>query len=129
MFIRLNYLLLVLYCGFIFWLSDQHKLPTPDWFSFEDKMHHLLAYFLMGVLFWRAFLHRQLRTLSLFLLTVGFCTLYGLSDEFHQSFVEGRTSSALDLLADFLGGLLAGGLGYWYSGTNSKVGRLVFGGN
>ncbi|MGH8657315.1 MAG: VanZ family protein [Gammaproteobacteria bacterium] len=32
--------------------------------------------------------------------------LYGISDEFHQSFVPGRQPSWYDVLADGLGGLL-----------------------
>lgn len=33
-------------------------------------------------------------------------TLYGGTDEFHQSFVDGRSSDLLDLLADFVGASL-----------------------
>jgi VanZ family protein len=32
--------------------------------------------------------------------------IYALSDEFHQSFVIGRTSSGFDVAADVLGGLM-----------------------
>jgi VanZ family protein len=40
--------------------------------------------------------------LSSFLLTI----LYGVTDEFHQSFVPGRHASLLDLVADSFGALL-----------------------
>lgn len=33
--------------------------------------------------------------------------LYGASDEFHQMFVDGRTSSIMDLVADITGLILA----------------------
>ena len=33
---------------------------------------------------------------------------YGCTDEYHQSFVEGRDCSALDLVADLTGGLIGG---------------------
>ncbi len=36
-----------------------------------------------------------------------FATLYGLADEFHQSFVPGRSASALDVLWDGMGALAA----------------------
>lgn len=32
-----------------------------------------------------------------------YCTAYGIVDELHQSFVPGRTSSVLDVLADVVG--------------------------
>lgn len=39
--------------------------------------------------------------------TVIFCTLYGISDEFHQTLVEGREATGFDLIADVLGGIVA----------------------
>jgi len=39
-------------------------------------------------------------------LIVIFSTLYGMSDEWHQSFVPGRDASAWDVLADTLGALI-----------------------
>jgi VanZ family protein len=42
-------------------------------------------------------------------LIVGVLALaYGCTDEYHQSFVEGRDCSALDLVADLTGGLTGG---------------------
>ena len=42
-------------------------------------------------------------------LVVGVLALvYGCTDEYHQSFVEGRDSSVLDLVADLTGGLIGG---------------------
>ena len=38
----------------------------------------------------------------------GLALAYGCTDEFHQSFVEGRDSSVLDLVADLTGGLIGG---------------------
>ena len=102
-----DFLALVLYCGFIFWLSAQSKLPSPDIFENEDKLHHFLAYFVMGILAWRFFFILNLRREYVFLATFSFCSLYGLSDEWHQSFVIGRNSSVLDWLADSTGGMLA----------------------
>jgi VanZ family protein len=34
--------------------------------------------------------------------------LFGFSDEYHQSFVAGRSSEFLDLVADGVGGLVVG---------------------
>lgn len=75
-------------------------------FAAEDKLIHALAYALMGLLAWMTFSHQQ-RTLAIvFCMSVVFCSLYGLSDEWHQSFVPGREASFGDWLADTLGATL-----------------------
>lgn len=98
---------IVAYCGLIFWLSDQEKLPVPAVFDFQDKLLHFTAYFVMGCLSWRAFRHLRLKGQQLAFVSLLFCVLYGLSDEWHQSFVPGRKSSGLDWLADSLGAAAA----------------------
>ncbi|MDO9423352.1 MAG: VanZ family protein [Methylobacter sp.] len=103
----LNFTLLLLYCLFIYWLSDQSSLPTPKLFTFEDKILHAGAYFIMGVLAWRSFNHLLNRPIVLALLSVTFCSLYGISDEWHQSFVVGRFSDVADWIADTSGAGLA----------------------
>ncbi|MBR6125289.1 VanZ family protein, partial [Candidatus Saccharibacteria bacterium] len=42
------------------------------------------------------------------LIVGGLALAYGCTDEYHQSFVEGRDCSALDLVADLTGGLIGG---------------------
>ena len=104
---QLNFLGLFLYCLLIYWLSDQPVLPMPMVFSFQDKIQHLIAYFIMAVLAWRSFqiMVGSIRILAV--VSVVFCSLYGVSDEWHQSFVPGRDVSALDWIADTLGAILA----------------------
>lgn len=99
----LDVLALFAYCGFIFWLSDQERLPMPTVVDFQDKFLHFGAYFVMAVFSWRALRHSGINKLNLALLSLLFCSLYGVSDEWHQSFVPGRTASTLDWLADSLG--------------------------
>ena len=77
---QLDFLALILYCLFIFWLSDQSTLPTPDLFENEDKLHHFLAYYVMGVFAWRAFSHWPYRRELVFLASFCFCSLYGASE-------------------------------------------------
>lgn len=95
------------YCGLIYWLSDQPRLPAPDLFGNEDKLIHAAAFALMAWLFWQGW--RRLLAghfLLLALLAVLFCTLFGLTDEWHQSFVPGRDASIYDWLADTVGAIL-----------------------
>ena len=79
----------------------------PMLFSAEDKLIHAAAYALMGLLAWMTFFREQRPPMTAFIVSVLFCSLYGLSDEWHQSFVPGRDASAGDWLADTLGGFLA----------------------
>ena len=57
----------------------------------------------------------QATTSTLILLVSLSGSLYGLSDEFHQSFVPGRSSDSLDLLADSLGAFCGGLFALWVS--------------
>ncbi|MDD1627404.1 MAG: VanZ family protein [Methylococcaceae bacterium] len=103
----LDFTLLLFYCLFIYWLSDQPSLPTPMWFENQDKLYHAGAYSIMGLLAWRGFKHLVSSPIILALLSIAFCSLYGLSDEWHQSFVVGRESDTADWVADTIGAALA----------------------
>jgi len=98
------------YCGFIYWLSAKETLPMPMLFIFQDKLVHAGAYFVMGIFSWRAFRHRRLKSLNLVLICFIFCSVYGMSDEWHQYYVPGRSSSIWDWLADSVGAAMALGL-------------------
>jgi VanZ family protein len=99
----LDFMLLLFYCLFIYWLSDQPTLSVPQVFSSQDKMLHFGAYFIMGILTWRSFKIINNKPIILALLSITFCSLYGVSDEWHQSFIEGRCSEVADWLADTSG--------------------------
>jgi VanZ family protein len=108
----LDALVLLGYCGLIYWLSDQSSLPVPDLFSWQDKLEHFGAYLVMSVLAWRCFSHYAVNFVILALVSFAFCSLHGGLDEWHQSFVAGRVSDVTDWLADTLGAML--GVFLWY---------------
>ncbi len=105
----LDFTLLIFYCLFIYWLSDQSSLDHPFDFGFvaQDKLYHAGAYSIMGLLAWRSFKHGFSSPIILALLSIAFCSLYGLSDEWHQSFIAGRQSDSADWVADTSGAVLA----------------------
>jgi VanZ family protein len=103
----LDLTLLLTYCLFIYWLSDQPSLPAPMWFDHQDKVYHSGAYFVMGLLAWRSFKPWFSSPFILALVSIAFCSIYGLSDEWHQSFIVGRESDILDWAADSSGAGLA----------------------
>ena len=84
--------------------SDTSVVPPV----FSDKILHLGAYALLGVTVFRALADARLErvTPGRAMWAILICVLYGVSDEFHQSFVPGRTPDAKDLIADGVGAAL-----------------------
>lgn len=103
----LDFTLLLFYCLFIYWLSAQSTLPAPMWFEYQDKLYHAGAYSVMGLLAWRSFKHLVDAPIILAFFSIAFCSLYGLSDEWHQSFVVGRESDSADWAADTSGSIVS----------------------
>ena len=91
------------WCALIFFLSSQSTLPMPPLFPHGDKVIHAGAYAVMGVAAWRIFQHLPWPVTLHVLYSICFCSLYGVSDEWHQSFVPGRDSDVMDWLADTVG--------------------------
>jgi len=99
----LDFLALLFYCMAIFWVSSQPSLPVPMWFPHQDKLLHAAAYFVLGLLLWRFVRHFIKSPMILASVCIALGSLYGLSDEWHQSFVPGRDADWLDWLADTAG--------------------------
>jgi len=100
-------LLLLMYCAFIFFLSSQSTLiATPLEFPNKDKVMHASAYAILGLFAWLAFRHHIEQYQWLAVACVVFASAYGVSDEFHQSFVIGRDADVWDWLADSVGASL-----------------------
>ena len=78
----------------------------------SDKTAHFAVYAVLGLLLIRALAGGRLSgvtwraALVAIVITIG----YGASDEFHQSFVPGRTPDIMDLATDGVGGLAAAAL-------------------
>jgi VanZ family protein len=110
----LDWLPVIALCVAIF---VQSSFPSPEFgpsFPLKDKLMHMVAYGLLAVLFFRACRAtwpERRAPLPLLAISVLFAALYGLSDEFHQSFVAARQADALDWVADVAGSIL-GALGY-----------------
>jgi VanZ family protein len=98
------------YAGGIFYLSslshpEDHLLFVS---RFSDKVLHAAEYAVLGALCFRALYGtvsvswRQWATL----LAIVLASVYGISDEVHQSFVPFRNSHVLDWVADTVGAAL-----------------------
>ena len=78
----------------------------------SDKAGHSIGYAILGALVLRALARARWKgvTWKMALLAVAIATLYGISDEFHQAFVPGRSPDLFDVLADVSGAAAAVGL-------------------
>ncbi len=105
---RLSLLLALAWMAGIFYLSHQPTLDTPSLFENQDKVMHAGAYGLLAMLILGAMpLRLPGYTRAQMWFSVVIASLYGISDEFHQSFIPGRSPEVGDWMADTAGALLA----------------------
>ena len=109
----------LLWMGVIFVMSSRSNLPshpneTVDFMA--KKAGHVTEYGVLAFLLWRA-LSKERGWPVLPSLGVAFflSLLYAVSDEFHQTFVPGRSGRLTDVGFDALGSLFALGLVWWFS--------------
>lgn len=101
----------ICYAGLIFFLSSLPSSVVPNLrISFGDLIIHFFEYSVFGYLLGLAIMQSPSKInwknfLAIFIIG----SLYAASDEYHQSFVEGRVSEVSDFLADSAGVIL--GLG------------------
>jgi len=83
--------------------------PTLKIFDI-DKLIHVSIFFVFGILVYRSLavpvIELSFRW-SRAILAVAVVMVYGVIDEFHQSFVPGRTPDVWDATSDMVGGMLA----------------------
>ncbi len=107
---RFRYIPMITIMGIIFFLSSQPgtSIDLPD-IANLDKALHAIAYGALGLTVLFALPEKKYKAnpLRVSLWVIVFCLLFGISDEFHQSFVPNRFPSVSDLVADTLGGVMA----------------------
>lgn len=82
---------------------------------------HFTEYLILGVLLFAALSqHLECRRIAL-IAAIAFASFYGMTDEFHQFFVEGRACDPLDWLTDTLGAALGAALAAGVASVRSKV--------
>lgn len=94
------------------------KIPNAGRWDFSVKKGgHMLGYALLAISLVRAQGRWDKKSLALAVLG---CVLYALSDEFHQSFVRGRSSTLFDVGIDTIGASLGLALRIGLWGLYSK---------
>jgi VanZ family protein len=83
--------------------------PLGIFYKYPDKAAHMILYAVFGFLLYLTLKNSPYPAFRdhPIIFAIGIGILYGMSDEFHQSFVPGRTESIWDLTADGIGVALA----------------------
>jgi VanZ family protein len=109
-----RWVLVVAWMAVVFRVSSISDLGraarVPDWIS------HPIEYGVGAILVCRAleFGRRRPLTLSTALTATLLVTAYGVTDEYHQSFVPGRTADPVDVVKDLAGAAAASALYRWW---------------
>lgn len=70
------------------------------------KLAHLTEYFILTLLINSLLKEYTLKEKTRLLLSIAICFIYSMTDEIHQSFIQGRTGIFTDCLIDTLGGTI-----------------------
>ena len=93
----------IAYMALIFFFSSQPD-PVPTLTeNFWDKGLHFVGYAGLAFLFCRTFAGERLAFTVVLACAFVASSAYGATDEWHQSFTPGRSSSVLDWVADTVG--------------------------
>lgn len=99
-----RWLPVLLYAALIFGLSHRESLPAGAELV-NDKIAHFALYAGFGYLLARALTNAGASNkISRWVVAAAVASAYGLSDEWHQSFVPGRSAEIADWVADTAGG-------------------------
>ena len=74
------------------------------------KNAHFFAYLILGILVMNVFRRSGMKINKGVILSLAFCILYAMSDEFHQLFVPGRGAQVKDVLLDSAGAVVGIGV-------------------
>ncbi|MFH1460957.1 MAG: VanZ family protein [Patescibacteria group bacterium] len=109
-----NWLLVFIWIGFIFFLSNQPGLKSGlpgQWDFLLRKLAHIAEYAILTWLLIRALKEYSINRRQILVLAISLSILYAISDEYHQSFISERQGAGQDVLIDSLGILIAAWLG------------------
>ncbi len=118
----------MLWLAFIYAGSSVGNLPHAESEAIDSIIHrtsHLIEYAILGALLLRALRqHRSIAWRDVIVVVIA-CGLYGFSDEWHQSFVVGRSSELSAVLFDIVGGLIGIWIYRWWQevrGNSTRAG-------
>ncbi|WP_347275740.1 VanZ family protein [Candidatus Kuenenia sp.] len=103
--------------------TDTSSVSLPNHI---DKLIHFVEYGILCLFVCWVVSSFQIKSVKMFyLLTIGITSLYGMFDEFHQSFTPNRSADVLDWLADTAGAATACFLWHVFIRKNKVSNRLL----
>mgnify|MGYP001606221535 CR=1 FL=1 len=103
----------VVWMGVIFIFSSIPNLKTDLKEDFLlRKIAHMLEFAILTFLFFRALSKENLNIKKIIIYSIIFALFYALTDEYHQTFIQGRQGALRDVGIDSIGILIAGLLCY-----------------
>jgi len=114
----------LLWMGLIFALSARSTVPVPPGLTTEltSIAGHFCAYAVLSALLWWAIDPRAMPARQRMVLALAVAVMFGLTDEWHQSFVPGRNASLLDIAVDGIGAICGLVLVHWVTDRESDIG-------
>jgi len=96
-----------LWLGVIFYQSSRSTLPFPPGLSdrLVSMAGHFVEYAVLAGLLWWGISHLLANGRIRVLVVLGVALVYAISDEWHQSFVPGRTPDVWDVVVDMIGAM------------------------
>ena len=115
----------ILWAGLIFYLSNKPNLKSPyEYDFFLRKIAHMVEFAILNIFIWRALMKRGLSNKKALILGGILAAFYAASDEYHQSFILGRSGNLRDVGIDSLGILISGGVLWLVKKPMRFVGKL-----
>ncbi|MEI6845815.1 MAG: VanZ family protein [Candidatus Firestonebacteria bacterium] len=115
----------LLFVSIMYYMSSQANPPGAGLFEFipnADKLAHMTEYFILSSLIYFALRKgHEMENKKAVLTAIIISAFIGITDEYHQSFVAGRSSDVLDWVADVVGAGIAGSTKMQVRGTKSEV--------
>ena len=101
------------FAGLIVVLSSIPGAEMPPLrFAHQDKLIHAIEYAVLAALLLYALAGLRRPRIIDVTIAYGLTVVYGMTDEFHQSFVPNRTGRLDDLMVDAIGAAIGLALGY-----------------
>ena len=107
----INYWFPVVFWCLLIFIFSSFSTPSTSEIFWQDfiikKLAHIIEYGILALLLYRALRGYEVDKTKAVILSILFSGLYGLTDEFHQSFTPGREPRIRDVAFDTIGASLS----------------------